>query len=451
MRTAPLLWEPGAGVPALFAPAVTALAGRVGRAAVAGVFFSADATWGTPLGPKGWTHLSGSPPGVFADKLKTAGQTVAGRAEEFGMLCRALADYPLAAADQAARVLASDALTRSEKAQAVAGWFLALHRRVEGVRGPRRDNLVWAAVALAPPGFCRVRSTVLSTLLDDIVAGLEFGAVRARWAEKLHPLRYQRPTAAPTQGAIDAAGKLFETLGAAASLARRHARLSDVEAFLWRPPEEAPAPASAGGLFGHLRSGAAGVGAVELPPVRVTWEKFARAVLPGALGVEARVPQSGNFYGLLAATDPAAPAIFQWDGPPGRARNPASMCVYHGVPAAGRWGLVGDDWVEVTGAFRNPAHWQAPELVRHHGEQALFALRGAGEGAAESCLFPEFLRAEFRPVRSVIEAHSKRTAPAGAAGADANGVGFGRGEATPLGLRVRTAAGVAVYELDRWD
>lgn len=432
-------------------------------ARVTGVFLTEDKVLGNPLTvskdavPLSWTHLSG--PNTRPHQkvpLKTAGQVAAERRQDFLILTQGLADYPKDLVAQAVRVLEAEAVTRAEHVKGVAKWLLALHASLEGAgRGTNRAHLIWLAAATAPPGFCHVRSTMISTLLDDLKAGLPFADVARKWANKMDPLQYQRPQAAPTEGQVARAEKVFAELGLAAALKRRYATLDDVRVKLWSPPAKKEEDKAAGRLFDHLRPRPAGAARVELPPKAVTFEKFRREVLPGALAVEVLAPSLGNYYGLLTAEDPAAPPIVQWDGlkrgDVELPRNPVTWYVYRGGSLASAWNLTAREWARVTAVFDAPYTWDVPEAFGHQDRKAFFALEGARETRpAQLCLFPEFLKGELREVRAVIEAHSNGARPSGAELGTANGVAFEKGSAA-LRVRVTTEGGSAVYDVDRWD
>lgn len=443
-----LLWDGdgqfGDDVPPFFFQSLKAMFDLVAAAKVTGVFLSSDTTWGTPSTPDKkragltWTHFSGRNAKVYSDRVLTAGQRMAEKLEDYKMLKRALADYGAPVAEQAVRVLKSDALTRSEKALGIAEWFAGLHGQ--------NANQLWLAVANAPPGYCHVRSTMISTLLDDIVAALPFETISRRWAEKMHPLQYQRPTAAPKEGAIEVAEKLVEKLGLAKSLERRYARLEDVQAKLWEPKPAAPAKAKAEGVFGHLRGQADAVKEVQLPPTTMTWEKFARTVLPTARSLEVKAPAHGSYFGFVTAADADAPPILQWDHL--EKRNPVSQYVYMSGSSAPQWGLVGGSWTKVNAVAASPAHWNDPEKAKHHAEGVYFVLDGAKDSRNDSlCLFPETLKSELHGIRAVVEAHSKKGKLQGEG--TANGVVFSKGQSSgSLTIRVD---GSAIYALDRWD
>jgi hypothetical protein len=447
-NTFPLLWSPD-GVPEFFAAAVWKVFELVSTARIDGVFLSKDALWGVPKTPdpkKGrtWTHMHGRPAEPFVSPVLSAEQRMAELREEHGMLSRALDDYPAdLPADlvaEALRVLRSDALSRSEKALSVAEWFAGVHERV-GTR-PRSPSYVWLAVATAPPGFAHVRSTVISTLLDDVKAGLPFATIKRRWDEKLNPLAYQRPQAPPKEGAIDAAEKLVEKLGVARSLERRFARLSDlpVDVRLWSPraPE---GPAKTDGAFGHLRAAKKdGVKRVALPPSRISWAKFLREVLPNARSLEAQLPERGSYFALTAPVHADAPNVLQWD-------DPVAWYFHDGGAYRSHFNLK-SEWGAVTAVVPSPVHWRR-ELA-HHKRMGMFVLSGArdlnwrGSGLG---LFPECLRSEFHGIRAVVEAHSKAKTLAGFEESDACGLAFQDGGPT-VTIRVD---GLDTYTLDRWE
>jgi hypothetical protein len=362
------------------------------------------------------------------------------------MLCHGLSDYSRETVEQAVRVLKADAVYRSEKALGVAEWFLELHESIRDNPKAKR-NLTWLAVATAPPGFCHVRSTMISTLLDDINSGSAFDDIARRWKDKMHPLQYQRPTAAPKEGAIKQAEEMVAKLGLERSLLRRYATLDDVLAKLWTP-RDVPSEMKGGGVFDHLRNKQK-PSAIELPAVKMTWEKFHRTILPNVLSVEIQAPSHGNYYGLVTATDPDAPAILQWDGLEGHPRNPVSRYVYNGGSSASDWNIAAG-LQNVTAIFRGAHKWQEPEKFRHQADSVCFAIEGCQETRnSELCLFPEILKTEFHGIRAVIEAHSKSGGITGKESGNANGLTFSSG--SPVTVRVRTPEGLASYTIDRMD
>jgi hypothetical protein len=444
------LWA--AEYPTFFTASVRAMERLVTSSKITGVFLTSEAVWGKPQ-TKTWTHLSGTHSNPRKKGLKTDFQEMAEKKEDFGILSHGLSDYPKSAVEQAVRVLKSDTIYRSEKALGVAEWFLKLHERIEGTKGPVQSNLIWQAVAMAPPGFCHVRSTMIATLLDDIQAGLSFDSISRKWAEKMHPLQYQRPTAAPTEGAIEAAEKLVAQLGLEASFNRRFATLEDLLTKVWTPSVKEQSVVKTGGFFAHLRGDKAKTAEVELPKVKITWEKFLRTVVPDATGMEVRVPTgNASFYGLLTASDADAPPILQWDGLEGHPRNPVSWFFYSGGSLANRWGLTAGSFAKVTAVFLAPHHWQEPQKFAHQGDIAFFALEGCKDTASPGlCLFPEILKVELHGIRKVVEAHSKKGGLQGAETGTANGLAFQKNGSEAVVLRVKSQTGTSMFELDRWD
>lgn len=163
-------------------------------------------------------------PKVHKHPLHTAGQAMAAKREDFGTVARALADFSPAVIAEALRVLEGGHLNSSEKFIAPLHWLADLQVKRDSAKDARvKANLLWRAIATAPDGYCHPRAAVTGTLLEDIAAGMAFHDVKARFNAKVHPLQYQRPQAAPSEGNLASAEKIVEKLGIARSLERRFA------------------------------------------------------------------------------------------------------------------------------------------------------------------------------------------------------------------------------------
>lgn len=432
--------------PPLYQTSVGAMLRAIQGAPVTDVFYTGASVLGTPVTGT-WQHLAVTlPPSfVFQRMTQTAGQAMAERREDYRTLCRALADFNTTMLETAVGLLKAEALYRSERVLGVAEWLLRLHQARSTQHGSRRDNLTWRAVATAPAGYCHPRSSMIGTLLEDIAAGLAYETIQQRFAAKMHPLQYQRPQAAPTAGNIRHAEQIITQLQAAGALARRFARLEDIQT-IWRasqPRTEQPS----GGVFAHLRPKTR----MRQPPIitadiPMTWEKFQRTVLPEAERIEFFVPNGrANYQALVTAVDPDAPLIFQWD-------NPVSGYVYHGGSPASQWGLQ-TGWHPVTAVTLQPFMWSGVDRYRHLGAGVVFILDGARDSQeAGAAIFPEMLRSEFHPIRATIEAYSNSATLAGRDEASACGIALHKGGTWSARFRVTTASGISTdYLLDRWD
>jgi len=464
-RRSALLWSGPEDVPGFFFASVSALNTLIEESAIEGVFYDEEPVWGQPANfdkkrLKTWSHLHGRPNSYWQNKLKTASQAMAEKSEEHGMLLRGLDEYPLRIVDEAARVLKSGAMYRSEKATGFIEWLQSVHEAA--VVGNSKARL-WRAVVMAPTGFCHVKTNVTATLMDDLKhrEGLmsevrpseytkrklandySFEAISKRWAEKLNPLQYQRPQAPPAAGNIAQAEKIVGKLGIERSLERRYATLTDVRRYngiLWEPAANRPEPPA--GVFGHLKPKAAQPSKLILPAKKMTWERFESEVLHTADTMEVKLPATGQFYGLLTATHDDAPNLMQWP-------NPVSWYVWASPTSPGKWGLHGE-YAKVNAVFLGPYDWQERGKFAHQGKRAMFALEGCREDAYSRPglgLFPEILKNELREVRSTIEAHSRSRQPTGRENGDANGILFVDG-GQEVEVRVN---GTDSYIIDRWS
>lgn len=452
----PVMWM-GEEAPEFLRAAVRKMEQLVEKSAVNGVFESSDAVLGQPVTGE-WRHLAVKLPTCMIHKsmTKSAGQASAEKLEDYNTVRRALEEFNADIIDQAITVLNSDALYRSEKVLGVANWLKLLYALRASTKNTKlQDNLLWLEIAKAPAGFCHPRSSMIGTLLEDILAGLPFETVKARFDKKMHPLQYQRPQVAPTSGNLKQAEELIAKLGAAGSLARRYAKLEEIPT-IWKPKQERPVATEAGSVFGHLKTKEEEVkqtNKMVVPPKTITWEKFQREVLPTAEKIEFSVPYRpmSEYSPLVTAVDPTSPPIIQWDAEENR--NPVSWYHTNGGISPTDFNLVSGTNVEVAAVTLQPTMW-SDKPYSHFGKGVIFILKGAKPKRDNSglCLFPEILRSEFHGIRSSIEAYSKSKKIEGAEDATAAGVKLNDGQMwSDINLQVTTGNVVAKYKLDRWE
>lgn len=325
----PVMWN--SDVPKFFEQAATTMSYIVSKARVTGVFISSEQTLGHPQSG-GWSHMSVTLPRnkVHNSRIQTAGQLVAEKKEDYRILIASLMEYPIEAVNQAVALLKSEAIYRGDRFIGVAKFAQDIHnKRANAKKSTLKENLTWLAVATAPAGFTHIKSSMIGTLLDDIVDGLPVESIQRRFAEKMGT--YMRSQSAPTQGGIQQAEKLVAELGIAESLQRRYATFEEVQELIWRDKHvEQVKKAMSGGVFGNItpkNKSAAPTITTDLPTTTMTWDKFQRTVLPTADTLEVLVDNANRLMAIVTAFNPAAPPILQWDKE--EDRNPFSW-YYHG-------------------------------------------------------------------------------------------------------------------------
>lgn len=454
-RQVSAMWNPDAA-PELYRDAVALMARTVEGAKVTGVFISSEGMWGEPQAG-GFSHFAVEPMTnqIYRRSVSspmTARQKMAVKREDYRTLQRGLAEFSRDTVAQAITLLDADALSRGEKVIGPVRWLLNLIDATADKHGRAKENVTWLAVAGAPVGFCQPRSTMAGTLLEDIAAGMSFDEVRRRFESKMHPLRYQRPQAAPSAGNIQQAEKLVKELGIDRALQRRFARLDELKT-IWRPTEPAkPAAESKGGVFGHLQpKGAVTPAPMDMDATDITWVKFAKKVLPDAKQIEFLVNHNrANFTALLTAVHDDAPAIIQWDDE--NERNPFSHYVYNGGSSPEMWGLRAGEYVKVTGITPKPAKWAGEDKYPNQSNGVVLVLEGAVDSRdAGLALFPEILKSGLHHVRSTIEAYSNSGKLEGRDEASACGMMIFADAKCAHVVRVTTSTGIAKYRITSFD
>jgi len=148
-RKTPLFWDE---VDDYEPRAMQALHRAVSTAPVACVFLSTESTWGIPRTGR-WVHLGLEvPPSmVFRQPTQTAAQKMAERQQDHETVMRALGEFSLVQLDQVVSLLESEALYRAERVLGPATWLRDLKRTIRGQPSGSTTNMVWRAIATAPP------------------------------------------------------------------------------------------------------------------------------------------------------------------------------------------------------------------------------------------------------------------------------------------------------------
>lgn len=421
----------------------------VERGAVLDQFFwEGKSDWGTRTS-NGWDHLWANP--RVASHSNKGHELIASEQRQNRLhLAAALNDFSMDELNRALDMFTSQSLTGGDR---FIPWleFLIEAKSHAQVRGEAYNRKLWFRVALAPAGWCTPRSSIIGALIENFRSGMSIEGIRKAHNLRMDPLKYQRPTAAPTAGNIARAEALFAKAGLAKSLERRMAALDEVLYRAdWQPKGTGLRTKPTGGLFGHLMQHerpAAERSLLNSTATRITYARFARDVLPRALEIEAVVPHQGNFSQLTTCIHASAPPILQWDLD--EARNPFAWYVYHNGSPASNWGLRAGR-VKVVGIVKQPSMWNGG--FEHQGRSMVFLLDGAADQRPASlALFPESLRADLHEVRSTIEAYSKNGKLARPPRGTPIAAGIRVDDVNKLEVLVRSAGGLARYIIDRMD
>lgn len=451
-----VIWDE-LNTPKFFAPSVEAMNKIILKSKVIDVFFSGEDILGYPITGE-WHHLAVRLPSevLFKSPLYLAINETVKKREERKMLNNALKKYPIEIIDKALLILQSEALYRSEKCLGVAEWLKNIYTKISATKNTRmQENIIWRAVATAPAGFCHVNSTMIGTLLEDLSDDLPFESIKKRFAEKMDPLKYQRPQAAPAEGNIKRAEEIVEKMGIKNSLVRRFATLDEIEK-IWVPKiEEKNETENDKGVFSHLlKDNKEKKPEINIPVKTMTWKKFYETILPTAENIDLFIKSMDIFTAIVTATYEDAPPILQWDNE--QNRNPFSVYIYKNGSPCDRWNIQ-QGYREITGICFVPWMWYNKNKFNNYIEGVILIIKDAKDVGYKNkecignALFPEILRSELHEIRSTIEAYSKTATIESYDNASACGVILPYGENLNTTLRVTSSLGTLYYKLDRWD
>lgn len=305
-------------VPPFFRKSIKALNKAVSESRIKNIFISDVRKLGIRKTGE-WTHISVELPKskINTSRLLNAYQIMASKKEDYRTLSRALQEYSTDTITQAIYLLKTENLYRGNKYLEMAVWLSDLKLLLSGEYNSKQiENIKWLNVALAPNGFCHIKSSVFGTLLDDIEDNLDYSSIKRRFEERMNPYNYMRSQSAPTDNAVNEAEKIVERLGIADSLARRYAQIEEIPEFIWRNKSKNTTKDNNKGIFANIQTRNKTTqknNNLNLPTTVMTWEKFARTILPTADRIEAKVENTNRLMALVTATNKDSENIFKWD------------------------------------------------------------------------------------------------------------------------------------------
>ena len=259
-----------------------------------------------------WHHFYGATPKHLqhASPGEAIGEVTAIH-QVFG---RGLAEFTLEALEQVEDFITSGNLYRGEEHLQAVKDFTALKRLYDATPAEKRDVFVWQNIRKTATRF---RNTVIGTLVQDLVEGVDAETAVGRFESKVAPQNYKRTSAVITQGMVDKALAQLRDLGLESAVHRRFATVHDVSVndvlYVDRSMRPHMRDTLAGLLAGAVRPKKRSSGGSSAVDISV--EEFISNVLPGAEQVEIILDHAhlGNFVSLTAPTDPGAGRLFSWD------------------------------------------------------------------------------------------------------------------------------------------
>lgn len=305
-------------IPGMFIEPITQMKEIVESAQVQDIFVSDYVDLGT-YDTNGFHHFSVKLPRVMINtsRVKNASQVSAEKAEDYGMLKRALEKYSMSQIDQALNLLESGSLYRGSSYVAMCKWFKETKEKIASINDqPQHTNMIWKYAATAPNGFTHISGSMLGTLLDYIIDGDDFDTIKRKFETNMSAENYRRSQSAPTQRAVESAEKLIEKLGLADSLRRRYAKLDELpeNEFIWKSKTEKKEEVKTG-VFAGVQTKTTDSNETKsvIPQVTMTWDKFRKTILPTADKLEVKVDGTTHLMGIVTAAVPESENIMNWD------------------------------------------------------------------------------------------------------------------------------------------
>lgn len=216
------------------------------------------------------------------------------------------------AVDTVLELIAQKSLYRGNEFEALIVEFKKI--LTEYNKTQNKDNYCWVKSTKLQESMCKIKNTVIGTLLVDLSKGVGLDGAVASYEAKVAPANYKRPTALVTPKMVEEAKQKLTEMGLINSLERRYANSADlnIQDILFTDKSS-----ELKDVFGEI--------AKEVPVNPKTFSKleevsiedFLTKIVPSSKSVELLVENNhlGNLTSILTAQDKNAPSLFKWDNP----------------------------------------------------------------------------------------------------------------------------------------
>lgn len=457
----PVMWPKT--VPEVFQQSVDAVRNYIiNKTKITSIFYTHHITLGEPkTGP--WKHMSVQIPrlesNILNPKHKYDYEAEAESKELYKMTCNGIAEYTADNVKTALQMVNSKAISGIGVVGPQCKWLDELFTAVSGLHSKTRSNAIWYYIAMTNPANCHIKSGMLGTLLDDIKTGENIQNIKAKFEDKMHPLKYMRVQSDANNGNIQAGEALFKKLGIGAdALERTFATIDDLKCIWKELPKEKDEESN--GIFGSLKAKVNKANTLVdwnnfLNKGPMTLEKFKKDILPYLEELKIQIPNNvGNQIStFLTAFNKESAPIFKYDNL--EERNQVSYYLY-----SGGYKTIQDFGISSNGRYPISAICYDPQIdITKYSKGLHFVISGAHDYKADThgnAIFPSDLRYELHEVRNTIENHSKDTK---IVGDFHNGVCAYRlqddtvydTKYTPVFFAKTSNMGIVRFQIDRWE
>ena len=238
----------------------------------------------TESGTLTWHHFHAQVPKHLRARHSSAAKVLGDRAENMAMLKSTLNHVPAEVTQTLIEYIQQDSIYRGKEHLETLTSLHKMQKTWAGIGARARSRFLWVS-AHRNPGACRLRSSLIGTLLQDMAADSDYETAVKKYEKAAAPENYKRPTALVTEAQRNAARDAVKSLGYTTMLYRRIATLFDFPPeqmlFLNRAPYVAPDVVD--DAFGNIA-----VAAKKAPKAakEISWDDFRDNVLPTAAQLE---------------------------------------------------------------------------------------------------------------------------------------------------------------------
>lgn len=262
-----------------------------------------------------WHHFHAKVSDSVEIFQKSERATVRGKLRDSrNVLERSFNEISLDSLNTVLELIAQKSLYKGEEWQKPLKKFHTMHKEYSQLSEGKKGNFCWITSLNAGPAISRIKNHSIGVLLTDITSGMDLDEAVRRYERIVAPNNYKRSKPIISKAMIKRAQKTVKELGYEDSLARRHAKLSDITInnILWANKDVARK--MAGDVFDELSASVPDkpkkLDRIDEVPI----ELFVKDILPQLTELEVLLENRHipNMMSLIAPKNAESKSMFKW-------------------------------------------------------------------------------------------------------------------------------------------
>jgi hypothetical protein len=260
-----------------------------------------------------WNHFYLELDPKYVHKSSASIDTIRGeKRDNKSVLRRSLDEITDDSCKTVLELIAQNSLYRGIEFKSLVEEFYGVKKEYNKISADGKDVFCWANSINQHSSTCKIKNTVIGTLLSDISEGMDLDRAVTAYEKKVAPSNYKRPAPVITTKMVEDAKKTIQKLGYEDSLERRYATPTDININNLIYIDKS---SNIKDVFNEMSAEVIVNPKTFTKIEEVSITDFIDKIVPTAKSIEVLFENShlNNMVSLLTSSNDDSPSMFKWN------------------------------------------------------------------------------------------------------------------------------------------